>query len=244
MISMGDFRWVEIKWCSRCDAGARITKLTVPKCLNIKVRTICHFLVDESVNFWVTHFMDPILKAQEEIDKAKAQLHAAVRQARAAGRTWADIGEVLRISRQAAFKRFGEVINPADGQRLTGVPMAIAVIQQLTEKVFDLIAQARYEELEQLMHPDARKELPASLIWETWASILAEVGAKESYGDTHVVLPGGERIDDDTTMRGIVVGVTTIQHEAGETMGRVAVDEQQRVVGILIVAPDHEPLPF
>ena len=188
--------------------------------------------------------MDPILKAQEEIDKAKQQLHAAVQQARAAGRTWADIGEVLGISRQAAFKRFGEVINPADGQRITGVPMSIAVIQQLTEKVFDLIAEAKYEELEQLMHPDVRKELPASLISETWAAVLAEVGAKESYSDTHVVLPGGERIDDDMTMLGTVVGVTAIQHEAGETMGRVAVDEQQRVVGILIVAPDYEPLPF
>lgn len=188
--------------------------------------------------------MDPILQAQEEIDKAKVHLHAAVQQARAAGRTWADIGEVLGISRQAAFKRFGEVINPANGQRITGVPMSIAVIQQLTEKVFDLIAEAKYEELEQMMHPEVREELPASLIAETWASVLAEVGAKESYSDTHVVLPGGERVEEDTAMLGNVVGVTAIQHEAGEMMGRVAVDEQQRVVGILIVTPDYEPLPF
>lgn len=184
------------------------------------------------------------MQAQEEIDKAKAHLQAAVQQARAAGRTWADIGEVLGISRQAAFKRFGEVINPANGQRITGVPMSIAVIQQLTEKVFDLIAEAKYEELEQMMHPEVREELPASLIAETWASVLAEVGAKESYSDTQVVLPGGERVVEDTTMLGNVVGVTTIQHEAGEMMGRVAVDEQQRVVGILIVTPDYEPLPF
>lgn len=122
--------------------------------------------------------------------------------------------------------------------------MSIAVIQQLTEKVFDLIAEAKYEELEQMMHPEVREELPASLIAETWASVLAEVGAKESYSDTHVVLPGGERVEEDTAMLGNVVGVTAIQHEAGEMMGRVAVDEQQRVVGILIVTPDYEPLPF
>ena len=188
--------------------------------------------------------MDPILKAHEEIEQAKARLHAAVQQARAQGRTWADIGEVLGISRQAAFKRFGEVTNPADGQRITGVPMSIAVIQQLTEKVFDLIAEAKYEELEPLMHPQARKELPASLIAETWAAVLTEVGAKESYRDTHVVLPGGERVEEDATVLGNVVGVTTIQHEAGDMMGRVAVDEQHRIVGILIVAPDYAPLPF
>lgn len=188
--------------------------------------------------------MDPILKAHQEIERAKEQLKAAVHQARAEGRTWADIGEVLGISRQAAFKRFGEVTNPANGQRIAGAPMSIQAIQQLTQQVFDLIAEAKYAELEQLMHPEVRKELPATLIAETWASVLAEVGAKESYDDTHVVLPGGDRIDEDTNILGTVVGVTTIQHEAGDMMGRVAIDEQQRVVGILVVTPDYEPLPF
>ena len=34
-------------------------------------------------------------------------LHALVRQARAEGRTWAEIGEVQHVTRQAAFQRFG-----------------------------------------------------------------------------------------------------------------------------------------
>ena len=34
-------------------------------------------------------------------------LHAPVEQARAAGHTWAEIGEMLHVSRQAAFQRFG-----------------------------------------------------------------------------------------------------------------------------------------
>ncbi|GAA4106633.1 hypothetical protein [Enteractinococcus coprophilus] len=68
--------------------------------------------------------------------------------------------------------------------------------------------------------------------------------AKESYGDTHVVVPGGDRIDEATNMLGTVIGVTRIRHEAGEMMGRVAIDEQRRVVGLLIVTPDYEPLPF
>lgn len=91
---------------------------------------------------------------------------------------------------------------------------------------------------------EVREELTAALIADTWAAVLAEVGAQESYNDTHVVLPGGERIEEDTNMSGNVVGVTMIQHEAGEMIGRVAVDEQQRVVGLLIVTPDYEPLPF
>lgn len=184
------------------------------------------------------------MQAQENIEQARAQLAVAVRQARAAGRTWADIGAVLGISRQAAFKRFGEVINPADGRLITGVPVSMTAIQNLTERVFDLIAAANYAELEALLHPDVRGELNAQTIGEVWAGVLTEVGAKESYADTHVVLPAGERIDNDAQILGVVVGVTTLRHEAGEVMGRVAVDEQRRIVGLLIVAPDAASLPF
>lgn len=34
-------------------------------------------------------------------------LHALVRQARAEGHTWAEIGDLLHVTRQAAFQRFG-----------------------------------------------------------------------------------------------------------------------------------------
>jgi hypothetical protein len=43
-------------------------------------------------------------------------LHALVQQARAEGRTWAEIGELLHVTRQAAFARFGttETVEPLD----------------------------------------------------------------------------------------------------------------------------------
>lgn len=148
------------------------------------------------------------------------------------------------MSRQAAFKRFGEVTNPVDGRKITGAPLSIDQIRRTTEQVFDLISGGEYEKLEQLIHPEIRKELPASLIADTWARLLTEVGAKESYGDTHVALPAGEPIEADEQILGTVVGVTTLNCEAGEMMGRVAVDDQLRVVGLLIVTPDHSPLAF
>lgn len=122
--------------------------------------------------------------------------------------------------------------------------MSIDQIRRITEQVFDLISAGEYEELEQLIHPGARMELPASLIAETWSRLLTEVGAKESYVDTHVALPAGERIEEDDQILGTVVGVTTLNCEAGEMMGRVAVDDQLYVVGLLIVTPDHSPVAF
>lgn len=188
--------------------------------------------------------MEAIKEAQQALDRAKDQLRLAVQEARNRGHTWAAIGEALGMSRQAAFKRFGEVTNPVDGRKITGAPMSIDQVRRTTEQVFDLISAGAYDELEQLIHPEVRKDLPASLIAETWARVLTEVGAKESYVDTHVVLPAGERIDEDDQIMGIVVGVTTLSCEAGEMMGRVAVDDQLRVVGLLIVTPDYSPVPF
>lgn len=122
--------------------------------------------------------------------------------------------------------------------------MSIAAIQTFTEQVFDHISAGDYASLERMMHPDVRSELPESLISETWARVLSEIGQKESFSDTHVALPAGERLTEDEQVLGTVVGVTTLNCEAGEVMGRVAVDDQQRVVGILIVPLDHAPLPF
>lgn len=66
------------------------------------------------------------------------------------------------------------------------------------------------------MHPTTRQELPASLVSESWARVPSEVGEKQSYSNTHVVLPAGERVEEDEHLLGTVVGVT----------------------------PDHGPLPF
>ncbi|WP_338750208.1 hypothetical protein [Janibacter alittae] len=188
--------------------------------------------------------MEAIREAQQAVDRAKDQLRSAVQEARSQGQTWAAIGQALNMSRQAAFKRFGEVTNPVDGRKIEGVRMSIDQVRRTTEQVFDLISAGEYDKLEQLIHPEVRNELPASLISETWARVLTEVGVKESYVDTHVALPAGERIEEDDQILGTVVGVTTLNCEAGEMMGRVAVDDHQRVVGLLIVTPDYSPLPF
>lgn len=188
--------------------------------------------------------MDEIEEAQASLEQAKEQLKAAVQKARREGRTWAEVGAALGMTRQAAFKRFGDATNPADGRKITGALMSIETIRTLTEQVFDHISSGDYANLAELMHPTTRQELPESLVSETWAMVLAEVGEKQSYSDTHVVLPAGERIEEDEHLLGTVVGVTTLNCEAGEMMGRVAVDDQQQVVGLLLVSPDHSPLPF
>lgn len=188
--------------------------------------------------------MDQIVEAQAELERAKQNLRLAVHEARAAGRTWADIGRTLGMTRQAAFKRFGQPIHPVTGHEITGARMSVEQVTNLTERVFRLISSGDYAGLEPLLHPDVRSELSEDLIMDTWGRVLSEVGSLETQSDTHVVISPDERIEEDEQLLGIVVGVTTLNCEAGELMGRVAVDDQLRIVGLLIVPTDHAPLPF
>lgn len=77
-------------------------------------------------------------------------LHALLRQARAAGRTWAEIGELLHVSRQAEFQRFGGGRNPTADQGVTApvngaVEAAVPVLQAFLDGRFD-DARARFGE--------------------------------------------------------------------------------------------------
>lgn len=53
------------------------------------------------------HLLEAVSGASTTFDAARAALHEAVRAALDGGATWSDIGEVLGVSRQAAFQRFG-----------------------------------------------------------------------------------------------------------------------------------------
>lgn len=50
--------------------------------------------------------VDAIRLAERRVDEARAGLVETIAAARANGATWADLGKVLGISRQAAWERF------------------------------------------------------------------------------------------------------------------------------------------
>lgn len=186
--------------------------------------------------------MDELQDAQEGVERARVKLQQAVTDARAQGRTWADIGKELEMSRQAAFKRFGKPVDPENGEHIT--PRSVRGLQERTEKVFTLIAGGSYDDLGLLMNAQTAQELPAPPIADTWRSALSEVGALQCCSDSGLELPGGAPLDEDEQIIGTVIGTTTLECEAGQLRGRVAFDERSQVVGLLIVPLDHGRLPF
>ncbi len=59
--------------------------------------------------------LDAVTVASTMAATAAAALRLSVERAREAGRTWQELGDVLGVSRQAAFQRFGHPVDPRTG---------------------------------------------------------------------------------------------------------------------------------
>ncbi len=192
--------------------------------------------------------MEKIRDAQRAIEDAHRQLEDAVQDARERGSTWAEIGTALNMSRQAAFKRFGRPKDPLTGEVMTR--RSTDHLPELTEKFFRLVADGEEERAMGMLHHKTRKELPWSSIIEVWSQVVSEYGSLESFDNTFVTTPKGTKPEGGIVgkiggkLTGIALGVTTINLEAGEMMGRVAFDKDDAVVGILILPTDATDFPF
>ena len=192
--------------------------------------------------------MDRISRAQQAIEDAHKALQAAVLEARAAGTTWAEIGNSLGMSRQAAVKRFGKPTDPTTGEAMT--QRSIENLPALTEKCVTLISQGNEDGVAAMMHPRTRKELPWSTITDVGKPVLTENGELEGFADTFITTPKGMKPDSGMIRKavgkilGIAIGVTTVKLEAGEISARVAFDNDDAVVGVLFVPTDQTDVPF
>lgn len=202
------------------------------------------------VNQWLTCDMDQLHRALRALHEAEQGLEKAVAAERAMGRSWANIGERLGVTRQAAFKRFGRVTDVLTGEIMTA--RSIDHLTELTEAFFTHVARGEQELTMGMVHPTVRRELPWESVSAAWNRCLAEFGALERPSGSFITHPGGlapvETLAalSDGKMLGIAVGVTTLEQEAGAVMGRVAFDQDDAIVGVLYLSTDtpQSALPF
>jgi hypothetical protein len=155
-------------------------------------------------------------------------LKLCVQQSRDAGHTWQEVGDLLGVTRQAAFQRFGKPIDPR-----TGEPMDRTVhITDAAERAVRIVTDV----LEGRMD-DARKSFDARVLaaftdeirGSALATVAGLVGAFEGFGDGE---PFVRRIGDHT-----VVDIP-LSYEAGDMKARVAFDADAKVAGLFILAPE------
>jgi hypothetical protein len=147
-------------------------------------------------------------------------LRALVQQARSAGHTWAQIGQLLHVSRQAAFQRFGGgrsptpeggVAAPVDGAVGAAVP------------VLEAFLEGRFE--------DARSTFGERMLDACSVELLADVREKvRDYGGEVQAL-GTPVISLRDGYTGVDIPVAL---ERADGVGRVVLDADRQVVGFFV----------
>jgi hypothetical protein len=148
-------------------------------------------------------------------------LHALVDQARAGGHTWAEIGEVLHVSRQAAFQRFGGGARPAGEEGAIAVAVDGAVEHALP--VLEAFLEGRFD--------DARSRFNARMLKAVSVELMADVREKvrQHAGEVQALGTPVVSVRDGYTVVDIPVSL-----ERDDGVGRVMLDADRQVAGFVV----------
>lgn len=146
-------------------------------------------------------------------------LRTLVQQARAVGHTWAEIGGLLHVTRQAAFQRFGgrgpiaeeEVAVPVSG----AVDAAAPVLQAFLDGRFD----------------DARATFGSRMLEACSVELLADVREKVRQYGGEVQALGAPIISVRDGYTGVEIPIAL---ERADGIGRVVLDADRQVVGFFV----------
>jgi hypothetical protein len=171
--------------------------------------------------------LESVRAALRAVREAESRLRDAVDATREAGRTWAEIGEVLGTSRQAAFQRFGRPIDPR-----TGEPMNAAIWPGAADAAVELfvnLSEGNYEAVVANADERVTQVIPdASAVAGIWAALAGQYGRYAG----RMGEPFARQLGDFT-----VVDIP-LEFEVGEQTGRVSFHPDGRVAGIFVLPPE------
>ncbi|MFF4500082.1 DUF3887 domain-containing protein [Streptomyces sp. NPDC001401] len=173
-------------------------------------------------------YLDLVRHAQGVDDLAEQVLKLCVQQCRDAGHTWQEVGDLLGVTRQAAFQRFGKPIDPRTGEPMDKtVRMSDAAERART--IVTAVLEGRMDEARQSFNTQVLEAFTDEVRGNGLATVTGLVGEFEGFGEGE---PFVRRIGDHT-----VVDIP-LQYEAGDMKARVAFDTDEKVAGIFILAPE------
>ncbi len=155
-------------------------------------------------------------------------LHALVEQARAAGHTWAEIGAVLRVSRQAAFQRFGGATRPAPEQADVAAAVPVEGAVDRAVPVLEAFFDGRFDEVRSRFAAKMLDAVSAELLADAREKVRERAGEMQALGTPVVSVRDGFTVVD-----------IPIALEHADGIGRVVLDADREVAGF-VVRPREE----
>jgi hypothetical protein len=168
-----------------------------------------------------TGVLEAVGLAQAIARGAEEGLAMTVARARDDGRTWAEIGRALGISRQGAFQRFGRPADPCTGHP---VEPAVPDAGDRALILFDDLTAGRWAPVCAQFGAVVAAKLDAPRLAATWAQVIGMAGRYERRGTPLVYQAGDYTVAD-----------VPLFFEAGERVGRVSYDRGARVAGLFFL---------
>jgi hypothetical protein len=167
-------------------------------------------------------------RASEADALAGQVLKLCVQQSRDAGHTWQEIGDLLGVTRQAAFQRFGKPIDPRTGEPMDKTVRMTDAAERATAIVTEVL-DGRMDEARKSFNLEVFAAFTDEVRGDALATVAGLVGAFEGWGDGD---PFIRRIGDYTVVD------LPMRYEAGDMKARVAFDSDEKVAGLFILVPD------
>lgn len=147
---------------------------------------------------------------------------AAIYRARDQGASWQEVGDILGVSRQGAFQRYGKPIDPTTGEVMNTTPLAEAVA--LAETVIGELSSGKWSDVTARFDPAMKDGLSEESLAAAWAQITGQAGAIEGHGT-----PEASRAAD------VTVTNTQLNLEAGDFIARIAFRDDHSIAGLFIL---------
>lgn len=170
-----------------------------------------------------------LVRRSQHLDGMTAQLlKLCVRQSRDAGHTWQEIGDLLGVTRQAAFQRFGKPIDPRTGEPMDKTVHMTDAAERATKIVTEVL-EGRMDEARKSFNVEVLAKFTDEVAGDALAAVAGLVGAFEGFGRAE---PFVRRIGDHT-----VVDIP-LRYEAGDMKARVAFDAEEKVAGLFVLTSE------
>jgi hypothetical protein len=173
-------------------------------------------------------YLDLVRDAELARQLADHVLTLCVQQARDAGHTWQQIGDLLGVTRQAAFQRFGKPIDPRTGEPMDKAVHMVDAAERAAGIAADVL-EGRMDKARKSFNAEVLAAFTDEVRANALASVAGLVGTFEGFGDGK---PFVRRISDYT-----VVDIP-LRYEAGDMKARVAFDTDEKVAGLFILPPE------
>ena len=173
-------------------------------------------------------YLDLVRRAQEADVLAGQVLKLCVQQARDAGHTWQEIGDLLGVTRQAAFQRLGKPIDPRTGEPMDKTVHMTDAAERAVTVATDVL-ENRMDDARPSFNAEVLAAFTDEVRGDAMATVAGLVGAFEGFGQGE---PFVRRVGDYT-----VVDIP-LRYEAGDMKARVAFDAGEKVAGFFILAPE------